>query len=147
MIFNQLVIPIIWKMRFYNVTQCTKNAKKYYFILDTDFCKTWFFGRNSKFLYLFSRAAAAQEAEISSMPTFINLPPPYSEQPSPLYNLCASSINSEFNHCCHHYQHLCFNQEAPSSSSQSHCNKEVNNEEDTNSTADTTTDTTTTSAF
>ncbi len=25
------------------------------------------------------------------MPTFINLPPPYSEQPSPLYNLCASS--------------------------------------------------------
>lgn len=25
------------------------------------------------------------------LPTFINLPPPYSEQPSPLYNLCASS--------------------------------------------------------
>ena len=103
------------------------------------------------FYIFFSRAAAAQEAEISSMPTFINLPPPYSEQPSPLYNLCASSINSDhyLNHCCHHYQHLCFNQEASTSQSQPHRNKEVNNEDDTNSTADTTTDTTTTttSAF
>merc|ERR1711953_1461470 len=102
--------------------------------------------RSQTRLWELHRAAAAQEAEISSMPTFINLPPPYSEQPSPLYNLCASSINSDhyLNHCCHHYQHLCFNQEASSSQSQPHRNKEVNNEDDTNSTADTTTDTTTT---
>ena len=59
------------------------------------------------------------------MPTFINLPPPYSEQPSPLYNLCASSISSGSNFyeqhmrsipnplanqpaksCCHHH-HFC----------------------------------------
>ena len=59
------------------------------------------------------------------MPTFINLPPPYSEQPSPLYNLCASSISSSSNFyeqhmrsipnplanqpansCCHHH-HFC----------------------------------------
>jgi hypothetical protein len=66
-----------------------------------------------------------QELERPVMPTFINLPPPYSEQPSPLYNLCASSIssgsnfyeqhlrsipnplaNQPANSCCHHH-HFC----------------------------------------
>merc|ERR1719189_1481674 len=66
-----------------------------------------------------------QELERPVMPTFINLPPPYSEQPSPLYNLCASSIssgsnfyeqhmrsipnplaNQPTNSCCHHH-HFC----------------------------------------
>ena len=42
------------------------------------------------------------------MPTFINLPPPYSEQPSPLYNLCStvsttatSSYCGNSNYCDH----------------------------------------------
>ena len=77
-------------------------------------------------------SAAAQEAQ-ESMPTFINLPPPYSEQPSPLYNL-----SSDYYCCHHHYQHLCFNPEVTQDT----------NKEDTHSTTDTTTDTaTTTSAF
>ena len=40
------------------------------------------------------------------MPTFINLPPPYSEQPSPMYDLCASSISSNSNFCEPHLSNL-----------------------------------------
>ena len=89
----------------------------------------------------------AQEAETpSSLPTFINLPPPYSEQPSPMYNLCASSISSNYshlNHCCHHhaqYQHLCFKPSPEEKSVDNKATVEVpETEEDTNSTTDTTT--------
>jgi len=49
-----------------------------------------------------------QELERPVMPTFINLPPPYSEQPSPLYNLCASSISSGSNFCEQHLRSLPF---------------------------------------
>ena len=61
------------------------------------------------------------------MPTFINLPPPYSEQPSPLYNLCStvsttatSSYCGNSNYCdhltrlnlgqgCCYHHHICTN--------------------------------------
>ena len=76
-----------------------------------------------------------QELERPVMPTFINLPPPYSEQPSPLYNLCASSISSGSNFCeqhlrnaipnplanqpCCHHHHFCENSGSDVTSSQS----------------------------
>merc|ERR1719189_207657 len=76
-----------------------------------------------------------QELERPVMPTFINLPPPYSEQPSPLYNLCASSISSGSNFCeqhlrnaipnplanqpCCHHHHFCENSGSSITSSQS----------------------------
>jgi len=55
------------------------------------------------------------EVETQVMPTFINLPPPYSEQPSPMYNLCSSfstttasyySTDSSVGNYCEHYSRL-----------------------------------------
>ena len=55
------------------------------------------------------------EVETQVMPTFINLPPPYSEQPSPMYNLCSSfstttasyySTDSSAGNYCEHYSRL-----------------------------------------
>ena len=64
------------------------------------------FSHFSHCLHIFSRTV--QELERPVMPTFINLPPPYSEQPSPLYNLCASSISSGSNFCEQHLRSIPF---------------------------------------
>jgi hypothetical protein len=56
----------------------------------------------SLFINLICTFRTVHELE-SPMPTFINLPPPYSEQPSPMYNLCASSISSTNISCASSY--------------------------------------------
>ena len=50
---------------------------------------------NRYILYVFIHFSTVPEMEdqsvMSQPPTFINLPPPYSEQPSPMYNICQNT--------------------------------------------------------
>ena len=40
------------------------------------------------YVFHFRTVPEMEDQSVMSPPTFINLPPPYSEQPSPMYNLC-----------------------------------------------------------
>ena len=40
------------------------------------------------YVFHFRTVPEMEDQSVMSPPTFINLPPPYSEQPSPMYNFC-----------------------------------------------------------